>query len=197
MIRQNIVSPPLRGRAQEGLSHAELEQAARDHGDHLLGMARRTLHSREDAADAVQEAFCAALSARHSYQGRASVMTWLYQITRNCCLMKLRSRTRTREVPLEGLSARHGRVDCDDAWECDRTRRHLERLDREEAYRALHAGLRRLPPDQRRMLELRYQDQLTTREMASRLGISENAVRTRLCRIRQTLQETLQSPAAS
>jgi len=191
MIRQEIASPPLHARTQEGLSRAELEQAARDHGDRLLGMARRTLHSREDAADAVQDAFCAALSARHSYEGRASVMTWLYQITRNCCLMKLRSRTRTREVSLEGLAAQHGRADHADAWACDRPRRHLERLDREEAYRALHAGLRRLPPDQRRMMELRYREQRTTREIAVRMGISETAVRTRLCRIRQTLQESL------
>lgn len=75
----------------------------------LWGVALRTLHHPEDAADAVQETLVAAYRRAGSYRGEASVRTWLHRILVNACIDRIRHDSRRSTVPLpeRDLPARH------------------------------------------------------------------------------------------
>ncbi len=59
---------------------------------HLLG-------SREDAEDAVQEAFLKVYRAVHGFEGQSSLSTWIYRIVINCCYDALRKKQKRAETP--------------------------------------------------------------------------------------------------
>src|SRR3954451_15527459 len=61
----------------------------------------RILGSAQDAEDLVQETFLAAWRGLDSFEGRASVRTWLYRIATNRCLNALRDAG--RRPPVSGL----------------------------------------------------------------------------------------------
>ncbi|HVB27857.1 MAG TPA: sigma-70 family RNA polymerase sigma factor, partial [Mycobacteriales bacterium] len=63
------------------------------HQQRLWAVALRTLGDREEAADAVQDAFLSALRAAGSFRGDAAVTTWLHRIVVNACLDRIRRRT--------------------------------------------------------------------------------------------------------
>jgi len=117
-----IVSKPLPGDGQPNLrpsceqeAEAQLlarvragdEEASaalvRKHGGCMLAVARRLLRCEADRADAVQDAFVAALRCLDQFEGTSSLGTWLHRIVVNSCLKKLRSRSRSRAVPIAGL----------------------------------------------------------------------------------------------
>jgi RNA polymerase sigma-70 factor (ECF subfamily) len=62
----------------------------RRHRDRLWAVALRTTGSREDAADALQEAMISAFTRVESYRGEAAVTTWLHRIVVNAALDRLR-----------------------------------------------------------------------------------------------------------
>jgi RNA polymerase sigma-70 factor, ECF subfamily len=77
------------------------EQVYRDHGTRLKSVAYHLLRNRQDAEDAVQEAFLRFCRAIAGFQGHASLGTWLCRIVINVCYDMGRKRQR------EGI----GRVD--------------------------------------------------------------------------------------
>jgi RNA polymerase sigma-70 factor (ECF subfamily) len=176
-------------RAGDGEAFAEL---VREHGGRLLAVAQRFLRSSEDSADAVQEAFLAAFRSLGSFQGSSALSTWLHRILVNACLMKLRSRSRRRESPVEDLLPRF-----------DAAGRHAgpvprwmedphERLAAEEVRQTVRRAIQRLPDSLRVVLLLRDIEELDTEETARLLGISLANVKTRLHRARQALRALLE-----
>lgn len=98
-------------------------------------------------------------------------------ITRNEALRRLGKRRETLiEEPSEQLGGH---------WSAELERVPL-RLDVERAMAALSA-------DERLLLDLRYQEDLTQEAVAERLSIPEGTVKVRLHRLRHRLRETLQS----
>jgi RNA polymerase sigma factor (sigma-70 family) len=79
------------------------EALVRQHGGRMLAVARRFLRTEEDSADAVQDAFLSAFRALESFEGNSAIGTWLHRIVVNVCLMRLRARSRSREVRIADL----------------------------------------------------------------------------------------------
>jgi RNA polymerase sigma-70 factor (ECF subfamily) len=71
------------------------------HERRVYGLCLRLLSSREDAEDATQEAFLAALRRATSFRGEAAFSTWLFRIAINAATDQARRRGRARAVPLE------------------------------------------------------------------------------------------------
>lgn len=83
-------------------NEAAFEEMVRKFGPRLLATARRYLRSKDDALDALQDAFLCAFKSIHTYRGNSQLITWLYRIVINSSLMHLRAnKHRLDEAPAE------------------------------------------------------------------------------------------------
>ena len=81
------------------------------HERRVYGLCLRILGNRQDAEDAAQEAFVAALRRAATFRQAAAFSTWLYRIAVNAATDLARRRARARVVPLDqDLADRAGPV---------------------------------------------------------------------------------------
>jgi RNA polymerase sigma-70 factor (ECF subfamily) len=149
----------------------------------------------DDAEDAMQEA----LIKTYRYVGRINdpeaFRPWLYRTVRNACLMGRRKRAgepaRLRSLD-EVLPGPHGPVQPD----APHPGKNPEQLAQNAGLRRrLRKALRALPGPYRAIVFLREMEGLSTREVATVMGISEDSVKTRLHRARLQLQADLERGA--
>lgn len=170
---------------------AAFEQVVRQYGGRLLAVARRIVGTEEDARDVVQDAFLNAFKSLDRFEGNAKLSTWLHRIAVNAALMKLRTRKRKPEQPIDSLLP--GFMDDGhfeerfQSWEepVDRA------LEREENRDLVRKQIDALPDSYRTVLVLRDIEGLDTEETANMLGLSVNATKIRLHRARQALRTML------
>lgn len=169
------------------------ETLVRSYGPLVMMVARRYLKSEAEAADCFQDTFVAVFQGIDNFEHRSSLRHWVRGITIKQCLMRLRKSRRRREDSIDHLLPvfdEHGsRVDTAGPHE----RSHIvEMLDGERMRRVVREHIGRLPDDHRLVVLLRDIDGYSTRETASILGISTNAVKVRLHRARSALKQMLQ-----
>ena len=141
-----------------------------------VGHALAIVGNREDALDAVQEAFLDAFQALGGFDHGRQFYPWLYAILRNRCFKLLAGRKRLEvnslgEIQAEILAPASG-------------------LSPEELL-GLERALLTLSPEDRELITLKHLDGLSYRELAERLGIAEGTVMSRLYYARQRLREHL------
>ena len=167
------------------------EELVRAHGGRMLSVAKRMLRNEDDAGDAVQDAFLSAFRAIHRFEGGSQLGTWLHRIVVNAALMKLRTRRRKPEEPLDPLLPRFlddGHLENPaQTW----TRSADQVLESEETRKLVLDRIAELPETYRTILLLRDVEDLDTEETAKALEISPGAVKTRLHRARLALRELL------
>lgn len=135
--------------------------------------ARRILRDPEDAEEAVQEAMIRAWRSQASCRTPSTPIPWLVQITRNEAirLAARRQRRRASEVcEVTDLPAVESGLD-----------QTIESVATEQALSVLR-------PDERALIRLRYEEDLTQGQVAARLGIPEGTVKVRLHRARVRLR---------
>jgi RNA polymerase sigma-70 factor (ECF subfamily) len=128
------------------------------------------------AQDAAQESLVRVWKALPSYDGRASLSTWIYAITRNRCLTALARRR--EESSLLEPEAEADMVSVEDA----------EPNNQSMLLRAL---VEQLPERYRRVLTLYYYEDCSVNEVAAALAMPEGTVKTTLHRARAALMEQL------
>ena len=142
-------------------------------------IAFRILGNREDAEEAIQDAFLRAFKALGDYEDRERFAAWLTRILVNQCRTVL-ARTKRRDAMFAELDPRRlefvvGHEPDDDSWA------ELEQV------------LGQLPPEQREAIVLKYADDLTYEEMSRITGAGESALKMRVqrafARLRSLLQE--------
>lgn len=150
----------------------------------------------EDAKDIVQDTLLAAARGLHEFRGGASLSTWLFAIARSFCIKKRRRRV---DAPsqLMSLEADDARAVASEAAPPD------EAAGDREIGAALDAAIGALEPMYREVLVLRDVEGLTAQEVASVLGVTVDAVKSRLHRARIAVRDRLaplltpSEPAAS
>jgi len=168
------------------------EELVRANGGRMLAVARRLLSSEEDARDVVQDAFLLAFRALPQFEGGCRLSTWLHRIVVNAALMKLRSRRRHPEGSIEELLPRFetdGHRIPGDVPERDP---EDVKLERDQLSQVVRGCIAQLPERYRTVLVLRDIEELSTEEACELLGLSRDAVKTRLHRARQALRSHLQ-----
>jgi RNA polymerase sigma-70 factor (ECF subfamily) len=167
------------------------ERLVRTHGGRMLAVARRFVPHEQDARDVLQEAFVAAFRSIDGFSGGAKLSTWLHRIVVNAALMKLRSRRRRREDSIDDLLPRfaedghHG----EDVVGWDTPADEL--VERQEVRSLVRRAIAQLPEAYRTVLVLRDIEERDTEETAALLGLTPQAVKTRLHRARQALRTLL------
>ena len=182
---------PLLARLRAGDEAAFTELVRRESGK-LLAVARRILRSEEEAQDAVQDGLLSAFDHLDRFEGQARLSTWLHRIVVNAALMRLRSRKRRREDPIEELLPAFA----DDGHHLHPVQSFRGEAEDEIASAELRAFVRaaidELPESHRTVLILRDVEGLDTAEAAAALGIGPDATKMRLHRARQALRTLLE-----
>jgi RNA polymerase sigma-70 factor (ECF subfamily) len=176
--------------ARSGDSSAFVELSER-HSRRVLHRIYRITNNWQDAEDVLQESLMRAFVHLHTFECRASFSTWLTRIAINTALMLLRKRKGAlRSGPVSSLDE----IAQSENWELrdhrDNPEQHYARQQRASM---LSGAMLRLRPGSRRVLELQQSGELSNREIAHSLGISEPAVKSRLLRARIELREVVQT----
>jgi RNA polymerase sigma-70 factor (ECF subfamily) len=160
------------------------------HAPGLYRLALRLMRDEAEAEDVVQETFLSAFKAISRFEGRSGLRTWLYRIAYNAALMRL------RRVQPETVSVEAGGVNGDDGlpvprqlfdWCC----LPEADFDTQEARDQLEAAIQSLPPTLKVVFVMRELEGLSTEAAAEALGLTPEAVKTRLHRARLRLREQL------
>lgn len=155
----------------------------------IYRLAVRLMGNEADAEDVVQETFLAAWKAIGTFEGRSTLSTWLYRITHNTAMMRLRRKTPLFVSVDETLQE-------EKSWQVpqqlfDWCCLPAEEFETEEVRSELEQTIMALPPTLKSVFLLRDVEGLSTREAAAVLEISEAAVKKRLQRARFWLRERL------
>lgn len=170
---------------------AACEELVRSQTGRLLSVARRMLRNEDDARDAVQEGFMSAFRALDNFNGNCKLSTWLHRIVVNAALMKIRTRSRRPEDPIEDLLP-HFLEDGHHAEPTSHWSNANELIEQRETRERVRAAIDRLPDSYRVVLLLRDIEELDTAETARALNLTPNTVKIRLHRARQALAKLLE-----
>ena len=129
----------------------------------------------EDAKEVLQETMLAMARNLPDFRGQASIATWLYTIARSFCIKQRRLH--------KGEPATHDSIDAALNAATDRDSPEAEAAGH-EVKRALDDAIATLAPEYREVLVLRDAEGLTAAEVAQVLGITVDAVKSRLHRAR-------------
>ena len=171
-------------RAAAGGDEAAFEELVRLHEKKVYNLALRMCGSPEDAADAAQEAFLAAWKGLPNFRGEAGFSTWLYRLTSNAAIDRLRrTRRRREEASLDDEALRLDAVDGAPSPQA--------RAEGEELREAVLSGLAQLSDDHRQALTLRELQELSYEEIAAVLELDLGTVKSRISRARGALRKIL------
>jgi len=151
----------------------------------FVAMARAILRNREDAEDAVQNAFVSGYLHLRSFEGRSALTTWFTRIVLNAALMIRRKRKSPWISPQpETSTSDDGRwMQRITASQPDPEMVHAER----ETLQFINGVLARMKPALRQAFTMTYYDELSGPEACALLGVSAATFKARLFRARRQL----------
>jgi RNA polymerase sigma-70 factor (ECF subfamily) len=150
------------------------------HHPQVFGYVMRRCDSSDDAADAIAETFLVAWRRLDDAPSGDQLRLWLYGVARR--VLANRRRGDRRRLALAD------RLRSDLAAHTMPAAGHEQKLGEHEA---LHAAFRSLSADDREVLALEAWEELSSQQIATVLGCSSAAARTRLHRARRRLQMAL------
>jgi RNA polymerase sigma-70 factor (ECF subfamily) len=168
---------------------AEFESLVALYEERIFNVVYRMVNDPEDAADLTQEVFIRAYRAYESFRGDAQPYTWLYRIAVNLVRDSAarRKRRQSTELSLESWSEEGAReLDIP-----DETYMPQRLLDTEELRGQLERAIQALPDGYRECVLLREFESLSYQQIADVMGVTVEAVRSRLARARGMMRRRL------
>jgi len=160
----------------------------------VLKTVYRITRNREDAEDALQEAFLNAFLHAEDFDGRSSFSTWLTRIAINSALMILRKRRTHPELSFDATDADGN----EKPWVVPDTAANPEKLyAQSEREGILKAAVGDLRPTIRKAVEVGQLQERSMSETADVLGISVAAAKARLFHARAALRKSSKLRAIS
>jgi RNA polymerase sigma-70 factor, ECF subfamily len=142
----------------------------------------RRMTDRGAAQDVTSEVFQQALANLDRFEWRGvPFVVWLLRIAANAIADHWRRISREQQLP-QGKGPESYPVDA-------------ENIEQVERRALLFRLVRTLPPDQRRVIEMRFAEEKRIREIAQELGRSEGSIKQLQFRAIQSLRAQLHSPA--
>ena len=189
---RSIACKTLRSEAHKG-AEARAEVIGREAFEEMfvasrpkfVAMAHAILRNREDAEDAVQNAFLSGYRHLRSFEGRSALTTWFTRIVFNAALMIQRKRKSSRIRPLCETGNSH-----DDDWtqSIPTSQPDPEMACAEgETFEFINAALGKMKPALRQAVTMTYYGELSGPEACALLGVSAGTFKARLFRAKRQL----------
>lgn len=159
---------------------AGLEQLTRCQGERLLAVGRRYCRDEQDARDAVQDALVSASTHLADFRGEGSAEGWVLRMVARACGRMRRGRRNDPALHGGDLDTVAGEDDPESL------------AGRARIAEALGTALLSLTAKDRAVLLLAEAEGWTGPEIAAELGLTANAVRTRLSRARKAMRAQLE-----
>lgn len=159
------------------------ELLMRRHNQRLFRVARAIVQNNGEAEEIVQETYVRAFASLAQFEGRSTVVTWLSRIALHESLRSRRRQRRARAMDP---------TDIDRMRAADAGNPAPDPIDRTETRRMLTTALDSLPTGLRTVVMLRLVEELSTRETAECLRLTEANVKASLHRARKLLSKTIQ-----
>ena len=162
--------------------HTEFQKFVTVHADQIYNHAFRMLGNREEAEEAVQDIFLKVHRGLNDFRGQSGILTWLYRITVNTCLTRLRRKTH-EEVHPDGHQP-------GDQWEIipSDEENPEELLIGKDIRSFVITTMERISQDDKELLLLFHVDELKYEEIADVLDVPIGTVCARLYRARKKLR---------
>jgi RNA polymerase sigma-70 factor (ECF subfamily) len=172
--------------------HEAFETLFQRYVNTVYQQAIRLLGQQAEAEEVVQEVFLTVYEKVHTFRGQSTFATWLYRVTVNTALTKLRSRKRSEEFGFDDYLPRaHDDGDSLVRPVVDWSNELEDRLASEEIQRLIWHAIEQLPPTDKTVVVLSDLEGLSDREIGAALGLTVGAVKSRLHRARLFLREKL------
>ncbi len=162
----------------------------------IFSICVRMVRDREMAADLTQDTFIKVIKGLDTFDERAKLSTWVYRVTTNVCLSKLRSEKLRRHASLDSMaSARDGNADRRNELGFAQHREPEAELgiERDEERQRMIDALDELSDEHRAILVLRDGRGLEYEQIADTLEIPVGTVRSRLFRARAALRQAYEA----
>jgi RNA polymerase sigma-70 factor (ECF subfamily) len=176
---------------------AAVQELAERYGPRIQQLAMRHMKNREDAEEVTQDVLLKVHRKIDAFRGDAALSSWIYRITFNTAMSRLRqhraervaAQERERVIALGEMSAEQPRALKEPA---DWSALPDEHVMRAQLREALAAAVAELPEIYRAPVVLRDIEGLTTEEASSRLKVKDQTLKSRLHRGRLILREKLE-----
>jgi RNA polymerase sigma-70 factor (ECF subfamily) len=157
---------------REPARFADLYEA---HFERVYAYVVRRMRDRHQAEDVTSEVFQQALANLRRFEWRgAPFAAWLFRIAANAIADQARLAAREHGTPAPESGEDPGPA-----------------LERDDELARLYRRVRELPADQRRVIEMRFTEEKSVREVAKELRRSEGAVKQLQFRAVQSLRESM------
>ncbi len=171
---------------QSGNSEA-LEEIFLRYKARILNFALRILSNLADAEDVVGETFFILTRKKSSYEPKAKFSTWIYTISHNLCIDRIRRRKKTTFLWfLRGKGETEEEIIMPDLKPLQDT--HLEKGETRDRVRA---SIGKLSLKYKEAIILREYQNLSYQEISGVLGCSLSEVKMRIFRAREKLRKEL------
>jgi len=175
-----------------------VQELADRYGPRIHQLAMRHMKNHEDAEEVTQDVLLKVHRKIDAFRGDAALSSWIYRITFNTAMSRLRqhraarvaAHERDRAQALQEIGGEQPRAPREPA---DWSRMPDEQLMRAQLLQAFAAAVQGLPGIYRAPVVLRDIQGLTTEEASSRLKLKDQTLKSRLHRGRLMLRERLQT----
>ena len=141
----------------------------------------RFVENRDDAMDLAQEVFIKAFEHLSTFRRESSLKTWLYRIAMNHCINHVKKHSQE----FVEVSEYTGKIPAS-------TQVQLEDREQREHFRRM---VKRLPPKQKAILELRINEQLSYEEIAKMSGRSVSTIKASVFFALEKLRKLVKDPS--
>lgn len=146
--------------------------------DLVFTLALRMLKNREEAEEVAQDAFIKAFKSLERFKGDSKFSTWIYKITYNTCLDKLKkNKKHFNDRPIDAYTE----------YKLETIDNALEHMIAEEKTALIRRCVNKLSSENSYLITLYYFDELSLDEISAIIGIKANAVKVKLFRARKKL----------
>jgi RNA polymerase sigma-70 factor, ECF subfamily len=176
--------------AQAG-DFAAFQSLVEPHQKRLFALAKRMTGNEQDAEDIVQDTLLKAIDKLETFRAESSFGTWLYSIALNAGRHHLVHQKRQNMTPIEDLL--DGTKHHHDSHHLREWRDPHSVMEANEIRKFISEAVDEMPTDYSVPFILRYEDELSIKEIAELLKLSEAATKSRVLRARLFLREKLDS----